>query len=96
MKKWYVYIITNKKNWTLYVWVTSNLEKRMYEHKNGVYEWFSKKYWLNRLVYYEESNNIESAIIREKQIKWITRARKIDLINKENSDRKDLSYGWLI
>ena len=68
----------------------------MYEHKNGIYEWFSKKYWLNRLVYYEKSDSIESAIIREKQIKWITRARKIGLINEENSNRKDLSYDWLI
>ena len=69
MKKWYVYIITHRKNWTLYVWVICNLEKRMYEHKNWTYEWFSKKNWFNKLVYYEESNDIGSAIIREKQIK---------------------------
>ena len=90
MKKWYVYIITNKKNWTLYIWVTSNIQRRIYEHKNSIYPWFSKKYWLNMLVYFEEYDNILEAINREKYIKWIKRDRKIKLIIKENPNWDDL------
>lgn len=69
MKKAYIYIITNKKNGTLYTGVTSDLIKRIYEHKNKIVKGFSSKYDLKNLVYYEMFENIESAIIREKQIK---------------------------
>ena len=90
-KKWYIYIMTNKKNWTLYVGVTSDLTKRVYEHKNKITPGFSSKYWLNLLVYYEECWTIENAIQREKQIKWWNRKKKITLIESSNPQRNDLS-----
>lgn len=76
-KKWYIYILTNKSNKVLYTWVTSNIERRIYEHKNKLIDWFTKKYNLGKLVYYEECNNIKDAIAREKQIKWWSRQKKI-------------------
>jgi len=66
---WYVYILASKKNWTLYIWVTSNLQRRIYEHKEWLVDWFTKKYDIKRLVYYEEHLNIEDAIYKEKQLK---------------------------
>jgi putative endonuclease len=91
MKKWwYVYILSNKKDGTLYIWVTNNLIRRIYEHKEKLVEWFSKKYNLTKLVHYEEFDNIESAIIREKQLKWWNRKKKIELIEKENKNWEDL------
>ena len=80
-KKGYTYIITNKNNTTLYIGVTSNLIKRIWEHKNKVVEGFSKKYNLDKLVYYEMFEDIENAIIREKFLKGKTRQYKINLIN---------------
>ena len=68
-KNWYIYIITNQKNGTLYVWVTSNLSKRIREHKNDIHEWFASKYNAKLLVYYEYCGSIENAILREKQLK---------------------------
>ena len=90
-KKGYIYILTNRKNWTLYIWVTSNLEKRIYEHKNKIIDWFSKKYDLTMLVYYESFEDIKDAIERAKQLKWWSRIKKIKLIEKINLDWKDLS-----
>ena len=90
MKDYYVYIITNKYNTTLYVGVTNNLVRRIYEHKNKLVEGFSSKYNLNKLVYYEHTNDVESAILREKQIKNYSRAKKEILIDKFNKDRIDL------
>ncbi|MDA3860662.1 MAG: GIY-YIG nuclease family protein [Melioribacteraceae bacterium] len=81
-KKGYTYIITNKKNGTLYIGVTSNLFKRIYEHKNGLFDGFSKKYSLKKLVYYEISEDIATAIQREKQLKNWHRDWKINLIEK--------------
>ena len=69
MKQYYIYIITNKKKGTLYIGVTSNLRKRIYEHKNKLVDGFSKRYGLDKLVYYKTTNSIESAMQREKQIK---------------------------
>jgi len=89
-KKWYIYILANKKNGTLYVWVTSNLQKRIWEHKNHTTWWFTTKYNTQRLVYYEDCGSIENAILREKQLKSWNRKRKIDLIESINSDWKDL------
>lgn len=86
----YVYIITNKTNSVLYTGVTSNLAKRIYEHKNKLVEGFSNKYNLNKLVYYEVSDTINAAIVREKQIKGKTRAYKENLINSFNPDWLDL------
>ncbi len=85
-----IYILTNKNNNVLYTGVTSNLVKRIWEHKNKIVEGFSKKYNLHKLVYYEFFENINQAIIREKQIKAGSRKKKIDLINKFNPDWKDL------
>lgn len=89
-KNGYVYIITNKNNSTLYTGVTSNLVKRIFEHKNKFVEGFSKKYNLNKLVYYEISESILSAIEREKYIKGKRRDFKINLINSMNPDWDDL------
>ena len=91
MKQWYVYIITNKKNWTIYVWVTNNRERRIHEHKNKLIDWFSKKYWLDKLVYYDEFDDIKCAIEKEKCLKWLNRKKKLEIIEKENSLRNDLS-----
>lgn len=89
-KKGYIYIITNYSNTTLYIGATSNLTKRIWEHKNKVVEGFSKKYNLNKLVYYEVFDDIENAINREKFLKGKKRQYKIDLITKMNKEWIDL------
>jgi len=89
-KQYYIYIITNFENGTLYTGVTNNLIRRIYEHKNKVVDGFTKKYDLDKLVYYETIDNVEQAILREKQIKGGSRKKKLDLINKFNKDWKDL------
>ena len=89
-KNYYIYIITNKKNGTLYTGVTNNLIRRIYEHKNKLVEGFSKKYSLDKLVYYKQYSTIEDAILREKQIKGGSRKKKLDLINNFNKEWNDL------
>ncbi len=89
-KQYYVYILTNKWNTTLYTGVTNNLKKRVYEHKMKVVDGFTKKYNLNKLVYYEIFTDIYNAIAREKQIKAGSRQKKIDLINGINPEWRDL------
>ena len=91
MKGAYVYILSNKRNGTLYVGVTSNLVKRIFEHKEKVVNGFSAKYNLDLLVYYEEWWSIEEAIQREKQLKAGNRKKKLGLIESINPDWKDLS-----
>ena len=91
MKRAYVYILSNKRNGTLYVGVTSNLVKRIFEHKEKAVNGFSAKYNLDLLVYYEERWNIEEAIQREKQLKAGNRKKKLSLIENINPDWKDLS-----
>jgi len=91
MKRAYVYILSNKRNGTLYVGVTSNLVKRIFEHKEKVVNGFSAKYNLDLLVYYEEWWCIEEAIQREKQLKAGNRKKKLSLIESINPDWKDLS-----
>jgi len=86
----YVYIITNKKEGTLYIGVTSNLVKRVYEHKQKFIDGFSKKYNLTNLVYYEQFDSIENAIKREKQLKNWKREWKLNIINQFNPTWKDL------
>ena len=87
---YYVYIITNKTNHVLYTGVTSNLQRRIFEHKNKLVDGFSKTYNVNKLVYYEQSISIESAIKREKEIKGKKREYKINLINSFNPNWDDL------
>jgi putative endonuclease len=85
-----VYIVSNRKNGTLYVGVTSDLVRRIYEHKNHLNDGFTKKYDCINLVYYEIHDNMESAITREKQIKAGSRLNKIRLIERDNVDWLDL------
>lgn len=85
-----VYILTNKENGTLYVSVTSCLSKRIWQHKNKLIEGFSKKYDLDRLVWYEMHENMLSAIAREKAIKCWKRQWKLEVINSFNPEWKDL------
>ena len=96
MKKYYVYILTNHTKTTLYVGVTNNLERRLYEHKNKLIDGFSKRYNLNKLVYYEETTSIVSAIEREKQLKGYTRSKKDALIITKNPYWEDLSENWYV
>jgi putative endonuclease len=93
MKQFYVYILANKSK-TLYVGVTNNLQRRVYEHKNKLIEGFTSKYNITKVVYFEVFNNIESAIKREKQIKGWLRKKKIDLIESMNPEWNDLSEEW--
>ena len=90
MKNYYVYILANKKNGTLYIVITSNLIKRTWEHKNNIIVGFTKKYSINHLVYYEQFDSPETAIEREKQLKNWRRRWKINQIEKENPDWIDL------
>ncbi len=85
MKKPAIYIMANKKNGTIYVGVTADLIKRVFQHKNGITKGFVDKYGCKTLVYYEFCDNILDAIAREKQIKGGSRAKKIELIESVNS-----------
>ena len=91
-KKGYVYILFSKRNGTLYIGVTSNLIKRVYEHKNKFIDGFTKSYNVDKLGYYEVYDDITSAIIREKQLKKYYRKQKIELIEKDNPEWKDLYF----
>ncbi len=91
---YYVYILANKNNNVLYIGVTNDLERRIYEHKNKLCEGFTKKYNVDKLVYYEETKNIEEAISREKQLKKWSRTKKINLINTVNKTWRDLSISF--
>lgn len=93
-KSFYTYIITNKHNTTLYIGVTNDLFRRMYDHKTGLNKGFSKKYKLKKLVYYEEYSDVRDAIAREKQLKNWHREWKYNLIKKDNPSFKDLSWNW--
>lgn len=84
--------MTNRMDTVIYAGVTSCLKKRIYEHKEKTIDGFTKKYNVNKLVYYEVFDNIEEAILREKQIKAGSRKKKIDLINSLNPGFKDLYY----
>lgn len=90
-----VYILASQRNGTLYIGVTSDLVKRVWEHKNDLVEGFTKKYAVHLLVYYEMVENMESAIQRGKQLKKWNRDWKIDLIEKDNPEWRDL-YETLI
>ena len=90
--QYYVYILTNQRNGTLYIGVTNNLIKRVYEHKEKFVEGFAKKYDLNILIYYESTVDVRSAIEREKQLKYWNRSWKIRLIEEKNPNWEDLYF----
>jgi len=92
MKTYYVYILASKRNGTLYIGMTNDLSRRIYEHKNGLIKGFSKKYNVDKLMYYEAVDDVKGAITREKQLKRWKRKWKIELIEKYNPEWKDLSY----
>ncbi|WP_299368290.1 GIY-YIG nuclease family protein [Winogradskyella sp.] len=94
--QYYLYMLTNKKNGTLYIGVTNDLERRMFEHKNKLVEGFTKKYNLTQLVYFETYQYVNDAIKREKNMKKWKREWKINLIENNNSNWTDLSKDWNI
>ncbi|MDF2676352.1 MAG: Excinuclease subunit domain protein [Bacillota bacterium] len=86
-----MYILTNWNNKVLYTGITNNLERRLYEHKNKLVEGFTSKYNVNRLVYFDYTSDVNSAITREKEIKGWTRQKKNQLIESVNPEWKDIS-----
>ena len=86
----YIYILANKRRGTLYIGVTSNLMTRVYEHKNGFVDGFTKKYGVHQLVYYEITKDTEAALTRERQLKKWNRIWKIRLIEEHNPEWADL------
>jgi putative endonuclease len=93
MKHYYVYIIANRSK-TLYTGVTNNLQRRVYEHQQHQVPGFTSKYRITRLVYFEETSDVNAAIAREKHIKGWVRAKKVALIESINPDWRDLSEEW--
>ncbi len=90
MNAYYVYIMASKRNGTLYIGMTNNLARRVWEHKNNVVEGFTKKYGVHQLVWYEVADTPQAAITREKQLKKWNRAWKLKLIEATNPEWKDL------
>jgi len=93
MAEYYVYILANRSG-TLYVGVTNDLNRRLYEHKQKLLPGFTKRYKIDRLVYYEHTPDVGAAIAREKQIKRWRREKKVALIESTNRDWHDLAAGW--
>jgi putative endonuclease len=93
-KIYYIYLLTNWNNKVLYVGVTNNLIRRIYEHKNKLVKGFTKKYNVNKLVYYEVTQDVIAALTREKEIKKWRREKKDRLVNRMNPTWKDLSLEW--
>ena len=93
MNQYYIYIMTNGVR-TLYIGMTNNLIRRVYQHKHKLVDGFTKKYNINMLAYYEVTNDVESAIAREKQLKGWLRSKKVALIESVNPYWKDLSLEW--
>ncbi|MBI3585112.1 MAG: GIY-YIG nuclease family protein [Nitrospinae bacterium] len=89
-RQYYIYIMTNQNNTTIYTGITNNLKRRVFEHKEKLVEGFTKRYNIIKLVYYEVVGDVSSAILREKQIKGGSRAKKIALIKGLNKGWKDL------
>lgn len=92
MNNYYVYILASWRNWTFYIWVTNDLKRRISEHKEWLVKWFSKKYEVKQLVYYEQTSDVHSAISREKQLKKWRREWKLKLIKDFNINWRDLYY----
>ena len=95
MNNYYVYILASKRNGTLYVGITNDLERRVYGHKHGLVPGFTSKYGVTKLVYFEHTEMVDAAIAREKQLKNWHRQWKIELIEKTNAEWRDLSEDWL-
>jgi len=93
VKQYYVYIMTNKSR-TLYVGMTNDLQRRVYQHKQKLVEGFTQKYNITMLAYYEVTNEVHAALAREKQIKAWRRSKKLALIESTNPQWKDLSIEW--
>ncbi len=93
MKRYYIYIMANRSK-TLYIGVTNNLERRVYEHKHQLVIGFTSKYQIDRLVYFEETPDVYAAIAREKHLKGWLRAKKVALIESINPGWRDLSEEW--
>lgn len=92
MKNYFVYILASKKNGTLYIGITSNLIKRIQEHKTKIVKGFTEKYNVNKLVHYEQTENVYAALAREKALKKWNKDWKINLIEKTNPNWKDLYF----
>ena len=91
---YYVYILSNWNDSVVYIGVTSSLPKRLYEHRNGLADGFTKKYNVHKLVYFEQTSDVHSAISREKQLKKWSRSKKNLLIEHQNPTWRDLSLDW--
>jgi len=91
---YYVYVMTNPNATTLYMGVTNNLERRVYEHRMKLVDGFTRRYNLTILAYFEEGNDVLSAIAREKQLKGWLRLKKVELIESVNPEWRDLSEEW--
>ena len=94
MNTYYVYILTNNHNTVFYIGVTNNLERRIFEHKNELIKGFSQKYQTKKLVWYEETNDINEALNFEKKLKKWKREWKLNIIKEINPDIKDLAIDW--
>ena len=94
MNDYYVYILTNWNNKVMYVGVTNNIERRLYEHRNKLVDGFTSKYNINKLVYVENITDVTAAIQREKQIKGWNRNKKNELVESVNPEWEDLSKQW--
>ena len=90
MKDYYVYILTNDNNTVMYIGITNNIRRRVYEHKTGVFEGFTKKCRVHKLVYCESCHDVKDAIAREKQLKAWSRAKKNALVESVNPDWKEI------
>jgi putative endonuclease len=95
-KIYYVYILASKRNGTLYIGLTNDLERRLYEHRNNLIDGFTKRYKVHHLVYYESVNDINTALQREKQLKRWTRKWKIELVEKTNPEWSDLAENFVL
>lgn len=95
MGAYYVYILASKRNGTLYIGVTNDLIRRVFEHKQGLGSLFTKKYHVNKLVHFEQTGDVEAALIREKQLKKWDRKWKLELIEKSNPEWRDLYLGLM-
>lgn len=93
-KQYYVYLLTNWNNKVIYIGITSDLNRRFYEHRNKLIKGFTEKYNVTKLVYFETTTDVTSAIAREKEITKWRREKKNRLVETINADRNDLSAGW--